>query len=153
AHLVVSNRVNSVFYLYHELAALNHPAGVGSPEYYELQGMQAMQRGEYGPAEGDFTMAIRFGEKPVTAYQQRGLLRATENRMPEAREDFTAVIREDPKNPDGWFYRAHADLALGDSGAALSDFQRAQAEGSEAWRQRPDVVQFAAALGRQAGRP
>ncbi len=153
AHLVVSNRVNPVFYLYHELAALDHPAGVGSPEFYELQGMLAMQQGDYGAAEADFTMAIRFGDKPASAYQQRGLLRATENRLAEAREDFTEVTREDPRNPDGWFYRAHADLALGEAGAALSDFQQARAVGSESWQRRPDVAQFAAGLGRQTGRP
>lgn len=151
AHHVMTDRVNPVFYLYHEIAALKNPPAAAMPEIYELRGMLEMQQGDYGSAEADFSLAIKLGDRPSIAYQQRGLLRATEGRLIEARQDFTAATRFAPRDPDGWFFRAHADLALGDTAGAVADLQQAQALGSDRWKHRPDVVQFSQAVSRRAG--
>lgn len=52
------------------------------------------------------------------------------------------MVQRDPKNPDGWFLRAQAGLALGDVVAAQADMQQAIALAPKDWTTRPDVARF-----------
>ncbi|MEO6569059.1 MAG: hypothetical protein ABIO94_09890, partial [Opitutaceae bacterium] len=46
AHHVMSNRVTPIFYLYHELAAVDRPSPEVMPELLELRAVQAMEQGD-----------------------------------------------------------------------------------------------------------
>ncbi len=149
-HHVMTDRVNPVFYLYHELAALQNPPPAAMPELRILRGILEEQQGDTAGAEADFTLATRLGDQPSVALQQRGILFASERRWAEARRDFSALVELQPGEPDGWFLRAQIDLALGDSAGARADLQQALAVGSPRWLGRPDVARFQARLNPRA---
>ncbi len=154
AHHVMSDRVNPIYYLYHELAALDNPPPAAMPELQILRGILDEEQGNAAGAETDFTLAIRLGG-PATglALKQRGVLLANQRRWPEARKDFSAMTVQDPGDPDGWFLRSQADLATGDSAGARSDLQQALAAGSPDWLHRPDVARYVERMNRQPGSP
>ena len=142
AHHVMDDRVNPIFYLYHELAALKHPPPSAMPELYELRAIHQMERGEFAAAERDLDLAIRLAREPVSASKQRGILRASQGRWAEAHEDFSTMVEHAPDHPDAWFMRAQAGLALGDHASARSDFKHALTLAPEGWTDRPDVNRF-----------
>ena len=146
AHHVMSDRVNPIYYLYHELYVLANPPRALQPERYELQGIHLMEQGDMAGAEEQLTRAIRLAENPANPSKHRGLLRAGQQRWREAREDFTVMTTHEPKNPEGWFLRAQAAAALRDGAAARADLQQALAVAPAAWAQRPDVARFRARL-------
>ncbi len=154
AHHVMSDRVNPIYYLYHELAALDNPPPAAMPELQILRGILDEEQGNAVGAEADFTLAIRLGGPAAgLALKQRGVLLANQRRWPEARRDFLAMTAQDPGDPDGWFLRSQADLALGDPAGARSDLQQALAAGSPEWLRRPDVARYVERMNRQPGSP
>jgi tetratricopeptide (TPR) repeat protein len=154
AHHVMSDRVNPIFYLYHELAALDNPPPAAMPELQILRGILDEEQGNAAGAEADFTLAIRLGGPAAgVALKQRGVLLANQRRWPEARRDFSAMTGQDPGDPDGWFLRSQANLALGDSAGARADLQQALAAGSPEWLHRPDVARYVERMNRPAGSP
>ena len=153
AHHVMSDRVNPIYYLYHELAALENPPAVAMPELRVLRGLLEELDGNAGGAEADFTLAIKLGGHTSVALKQRGLLYATQRRWQEARRDFSAMVEEQPGEPDGWFLRSRVNLALGDMAGARADLQQAMDVGSSEWTQRPDVARYVELMRKQAGHP
>jgi hypothetical protein len=145
-HLVMSDRVSPVFYLYSELAAIDHPPAGASPELYELSGIRAMERGDLGRANADLTLAIQLAKNPAGPAQQRGVLYASHGRWAEAQRDFSLVVLHEPANPEGWFLRAQADRALNQPGAALADFEHALSVGGASFAEQDDVRRFRAKL-------
>ncbi len=146
AHQVMSNGVNPIFYFYHELAALDSPPPAVMPELIELRAVNAMERGEYAQAMDDLTLAIRLADNPAGPSRHRGMLAASLGHWEEAKRDFAAVVEHQPENPEGWFLRAQAELALHDAAAARSDVERARALSPADWNNRPDVARFLARL-------
>jgi hypothetical protein len=146
AHHVMSNRVNPIFYFYHELAALDSPPPAVMPELIELRAVNAMERGEYAQAMSDLTLAIRLADNPAGPSRHRGMLAASLGHWEEAKRDFSTVVEHEPDNPEGWFLRAQAELALRDAAAARSDVERARALSPADWNGRPDVARFLARL-------
>ena len=153
AHHVMSDRVNPIYYLYHELEVLDNPPAVAMPELRVLRGILEEEQGDAAGAEQDFALAIKLGGNTGLALQHRGVLYANQRRWAEARRDFSAMTEQEPGEPDGWFLRAQADLALGDTTGARTDLQQALAVGSPQWLQRPDVARFQQRLGGPAGQP
>ncbi len=147
AYLVVSDRVSPVFYLYHELANLDSRPTLLMADAHELQGVRAMEGGDPAEALRELTLAIALAENPTSASKHRGLLAISFGKWDEARKDFTRMTEYEPRNPEGWFLRAQAGLALRDTEAARNDFAQAQAVATGDWAKRPDVVRFAAKLG------
>ncbi|HUR56309.1 MAG TPA: tetratricopeptide repeat protein [Opitutaceae bacterium] len=146
AHHVMSDRVNPIYYLYHEIAAFESPPPAVMPELHELRGIDAMQRGDFVEAAEALSMAIQLSPNPARASRQRGILFASAQRWAEARQDFATSVEHEPKNPDGWFLRAQAELALGNTRAAESDWTQARSLASPKWAERADVARFQARL-------
>ncbi len=153
AHHVMSDRVNPIYYLYHELDVLDNPPAVAMPELRVLRGILEEEQGDAASAEQDFTLAVKLGGNTGLALQHRGVLYANQRRWAEARRDFSGMVEQQPGEPDGWFLRAQADLALGDSAGARADLQQALAVGSPPWLHRPDVARFAQRLNVPVGQP
>lgn len=151
AHHVMNDRVQPIFYLYHELAALETPPPILTPEFYELDGIAAMEQGDFARAENRLTMALRLSDKSVSAAKHRGLLYASAGRWAEARADFSLMTERDASNPEGWFLRAQASFATGESTAAGNDFRQALRVAPPEWSRRPDVSRFAARLAQGSG--
>lgn len=151
AHHVMSDRVNPIFYFYHELASLESPPPAVMPELFELHAVEEMEQGEFAKAADDLTLAIRLADNPAGPARHRGLLAATLGHWEEARKDFSTVVERTPENPEGWFLRAQAELALGQATAARADIEEARARAPADWPSRPDVARFLARLN-QAGR-
>ncbi|MFT3831078.1 MAG: hypothetical protein QM691_15370 [Opitutaceae bacterium] len=146
-HQVMNDRVNPVFYLYHELAALRTPPAIAMPQLYELRAIHAMEAGDFVRAEADLTLAIKLSEHPAAPHKQRGVLYASAGRWGDAQRDFSAMVDCDPQNPESWFFRAQANLALGDAGAARRDLEQAFTLAPDSWKERADVKRFATRLG------
>ncbi len=146
AYHVMSNQVNPIFYFYHELAALDVPPPAVMPELIELRAVNAMERGEYAQAMDDLTLAIRLADNPAGPSRHRGMLAASLGHWEEAKRDFAAVVEHQPENPEGWFLRAQAELALHDAAAARSDVEKARSLSPPDWNSRPDVARFLARL-------
>jgi Tetratricopeptide repeat len=146
ASLVMNDGVNPVAGLDRELAALRSPPPAIMSERYELRGIQGMEQGTYAQAEADLSLAIKLADHPASPCKQRGLLYGSMGRWADARRDFDTMVKYDPKNPDAWFLRAEAELALGDAAAAQADMQQALTLAPEHWTGRPDVVRFMARL-------
>lgn len=142
AHLVTSDLVRPVYYLHHELAAFENPPAYLMPERYELRAIEAMQAGDTPRAEHQLTLAIKLARQPAGALKQRGVLRASNGRWPEARADFAAMVEAAPQDPESWFFRAQAEFALGNVAGARSDLESALARAPAEWAQRPDVTRF-----------
>jgi tetratricopeptide (TPR) repeat protein len=147
AHHVMSNRVNPIYYFYHELAALDHPPAAAMPEVFELQAVREMEQGEIARAHEHLSLAIRLAANPAGPSRHRGMLAASLGKWDEAKRDFSTVVEFDPANPEGWFLRAQAELALRDLSSARSDFEKAKSVAPADWMTRPDVGRFAAKLG------
>lgn len=147
AHQVINDRATPLFYLYHEIAALRNPPPVAMPELYELRAVHAMEAGDFAQAEADLTLAIRLSENPSAPHKQRGVLYASAGRWAEAHRDFSAMVDCDPANPESWFFRAQANLALGDATASRRDLEHAFAIAPDPWKERADVKRFATRLG------
>ena len=150
AHHVMSNRVNPIFYFYHELASLESPPPAVMPELIELRAVGEMERGEYARAADDLTLAIRLADNPAGPSRHRGMLAASLGHWEEAKHDFSTAVEHEPDNPEGWFLRAQAELALHDLPAAQSDEQQARSLAPADWPNRPDVARFLARMN-QAG--
>jgi len=151
AHLVMNDHVSPIFYLYHELAALDSPPASIMPEVHELKGVDAMERGEFAEAHRELSLAIKLAANPASASKHRGLLAAGVGKWDEARRDFSTMVEREPQNPDGWFLRAQATMALGDVAGARADFQQAQSVAIGDWAKRPDVLRFMQTLNRAGG--
>ena len=67
AHHVMSDRVNPIFYLYHELAAFENPPRAVMPELQELRAIQALERGDPVEALEALSLAIRLARNPARA--------------------------------------------------------------------------------------
>lgn len=148
AHHVMNDRVNPIFYLYRELAALSVPPRAAMPEIHELQAIHEMERGDFAAAEADLTLAIKLATNPASPAKQRGILLASQGRWADALRDFSLMAEYDPTNPDAWLMRAQAQLATGQVAAARSDMDRALALAPGGWSARPDVTRFLAKLNR-----
>lgn len=146
AHHVMNDQVNPIYYLPHELAALDAPPPIAMSELYELRAIHAMERGEFAAAEANLTLAIKLAANPASPAKQRGILAASQQRWPDAKRDFSTMVEYDPKNPDAWFMRAQANHALGDTTAARADLDRARSLAPRGWETRPDVGRFIAKL-------
>jgi hypothetical protein len=147
AHHVMSDRVNPIYYLYHELAALDSPPAAAMPELYELRAIHAMERGDFSAAERDLTLAIKLATNPASPARQRGVLYASQNRWADARHDFVLATEHDAENPDAWLLQAQASLATGDASTAQAEFERARSLAPAEWMSRPDVARFATRFG------
>jgi hypothetical protein len=148
AHHVMNDRVNPIYYLYHELAALTTPPPGAMPEVYELHAIHEMERGDYAAADRDLTLAIKLSRNPASPARQRGILAASQGHWDSALEDFALALEHDPQNPDAWLMRAQAHFALGHAAQARSDLDRALALAPDGWAKRPDVARFLAKLNR-----
>lgn len=142
AHHIMSNRVSPIYYLQHEIFQLSNPPKLLQPELYELKGIHAMEQGNLVEAEAQLLLAIRLSKDPSSPSKHRGMLRAGSGRWAEALEDFSTMVQYRPSDPEGWFLRAQAHFALGDSTGARSDFRQALTKAPENWAQRPDVARF-----------
>jgi len=142
AHHVMSDGVNPIYYLHHELAVFRNPPPAVQPDAHELRGIRAMQAGDTAAAEQELSMAIKLAANPASPAKQRGILHAGQQRWAKAREDFDLAVRHEPDDPDGWFFRAQANAALGDLTAARRDMDQAVAVAPAGWSQRPDVTRF-----------
>jgi hypothetical protein len=151
AHHVISDRVNPIYYLYHEIANVQRQPRAIMPELFELGGIHEMEEGDSANAESDLSMAIKLSDDPTGPAKQRGLLYANQGRWADARRDFTTMVEHEPKNPDAWFMRAQAALALGDVVAAQADMQQAVAVAPKDWTTRPAVAQFLTRLNQRPG--
>ena len=151
AHHVMNDRVNPIYYLYHELAAFDSPPAVAMPELHELRAIHEMEQGELAAAETDLTLAIKLARNPASPAKQRGVLYASAHRWDDAKKDFTMMVENEPDNPDGWFLRAQVELALKDVAAAKSDFDHARSIAPAGWTNRPDVTRFTAVFNQQTG--
>lgn len=149
AHHVINDRVNPIYYLYHELAVLRSPPPEALPETYELRAIRAMQAGDLAAAEQALNLAIKLAQNPASAAKQRGVLHAGQQRWAEARADFNLTVQHEPDDPDGWFFRAQAEAALGDLAEARSDMEQALAIAPRGWGERPDVARFRQRLGQR----
>lgn len=148
AHHVMNDRVNPIFYLYRELAALHTPPRAAMPELHELQAIHEMERGEFAAAEADLTLAIKLAPNPASPAKQRGILLASQGRWADALRDFSLMVENDPANPDAWLMRAQAQLATGQTVAARADIDKALSLAPNGWSARPDVTRFLAKLNR-----
>jgi tetratricopeptide (TPR) repeat protein len=139
-HLVMSNYTQPIHRLDQEWAALQNPPAVLRSETYEQRAREALERRDFPQAEINLTLAIKLADNPARPSEQRGILYATGRHWAEARRDFDTAVKFAPEDPDAWFLRAQAALALGDVPAARADFQRALAVGSPEWAARPEVT-------------
>jgi tetratricopeptide (TPR) repeat protein len=146
AHHVMNDRVNPIFYLYHELAALDNPPPTAMPELYELRAIHEMERGEFAQADADLALAMKLAPNPASPSKQRGILAASQRHWADALKYFSILAEHDPQNPDAWFMCSQAHLALGDAPAAQSSFQHAASLAPTEWTTRPDVARFMANL-------
>ena len=121
----MNDRVNPIFYLYHERAAFDRPPPVAMSELYELHAFHAMGRGAFAAAEAHLALAITLARNPASPAKQRGILAASQQRW-----------------PDAWFRRAQSNLALNQPAAARSDFDHARLLAGADWSTRPDVARF-----------
>jgi hypothetical protein len=146
AHHVMSDRVNPIYYLYHELAAFENPPPAVMPEMFELGAIREMEEGKFAQAESDLTVAIKLATNPAAPAKQRGVLRASQGRWQDARGDFALMAQHEPENPDAWFMCAQAELALKNPSGARTAMQRALGVAKPDWSTRPDVARFQARL-------
>ena len=101
-----------------------------------------MERGDFPSAEADLTLAIKLSSNPASPAKQRGILRASRGRWADALADFATLAENEPKNPDAWFMRSQARLALGQTAEARADLDHARALAPADWVTRPDVARF-----------
>lgn len=146
AHHVMNDKVNPIYYLYHEIAAFSTPPAAAMPELYELRAIHEMERGEYAQAESDLTLALALAKNPSSPARQRGILRASLGHWSDALADFTTALNADQANPDAWFMRAQANYATGNAAAARSDLEHAMGIAPTGWSDRRDVRRFLAKL-------
>lgn len=146
AHHVMSDRVVPIFGLRQELTNLRQPPPERMSEIHELRALHAAQQGELERAGAEFILAIRLADNPASPHRQRGLLLGRQGHWEEARQDFSAAVAHAPEDPDGWFLRAQAEMALGNAAAAQADLDQALRLGSAEWARRPDVLWLAGKL-------
>lgn len=139
AHHVMNDRINPIFYLYRELAAMDTPPRIAMPEVHELEAIHAMEQRDFPKAEAELTLAIKLAHNPASAAKQRGVMYASVRRWADAKRDFTLVVESEPENIDGWFLRAQVELAAGENDAARADFEHAKSIAPSNWINRPDV--------------
>lgn len=142
AHHVMNDRINPIYYLYHELAALRSPPRAIMPEIFELEAVHDMERGEFARAHLGLTIAMKLASNPASPAKQRGILAASHQRWAEALRDFNIMVEHDPQNPEAWLMRAQAHLALGRARESRADYDAALALAPEGWSSRADVVRF-----------
>ena len=118
-------------------------------EVHELRGIRAMQQGDLVAAAESLSLAIKLAKNPAAPSKQRGVLFASQQQWAEARKDFSTMVEYAPRDPDGWFLRAQAGLALGDVTSAQADASQAIAVAPSGWTERPDVARFMARLRQQ----
>src|SRR5262249_43997183 len=69
--------------------------------------------------------AIELGTDEARVWKERGAAYASQNRLPEALEDFTSAISRQPEDEDLHFQRAHVQARLQDFDGALAGYTRA----------------------------
>lgn len=146
AYHVMNDGIQPINSLYHELSFLKSPPPYAIPEVHEIQGIDAVARGQYAEAEFEFTLATKLAQNPASALLQRGQLYANGKRWSDAFNDFTNAIEHDSDNPEAWFMRAQTNFAMGFTDDAGKDMSKALAVGSKDWSLRPDVARFRANL-------
>jgi tetratricopeptide (TPR) repeat protein len=142
AHLVMSEGTARVMPLKHELANLDDPPERARADYYELQGVREMERGQPVSAEHYLTLAIKLADNPTSAAKHRGMLRASLQRWADAESDFHLMIEREPQDPEGWLLHAQSLAATGDIAGAKAEMQEALAVAPKGWAKRSDVVIF-----------
>jgi hypothetical protein len=146
AHHVMNDRVNPIFNLRHELAALDSPPPAAMSELHELRAIHAMERADFATADAALALAIKLAANPASPARQRGVLAASQQRWADARTYFSLMAQHDAANPDAWLMCAQASLALGEPAVARTELDRALALAPAEWRTRPDVARFLAKL-------
>jgi tetratricopeptide (TPR) repeat protein len=101
-----------------------------------------MELGNNAEAEAYLSLAIKLSDHPADPLKRRGMLYANQGRWADARRDFATMAEHEPGNPDAWFMRAQAALALDDVIAAKADMQQALAVAPKDWSFRPGVAQI-----------
>ncbi|HBI15160.1 MAG TPA: hypothetical protein DDY20_06545 [Desulfobulbaceae bacterium] len=71
-----------------------------------------------------FTAVLEQGIDPVLIGLCRGTANMALGRYLDAKEDFTLVLNNDPKNERGYFFRGIARFALGEYEPAIEDLTR-----------------------------
>ncbi|NJK64592.1 MAG: tetratricopeptide repeat protein [Synechococcaceae cyanobacterium SM2_3_1] len=92
---------------------------------YTERGFMQICQGNFHSAVADFSEVIRLSPS-VTAYFHRSLAQFHQGNFVEALEDLNQVIALDPKGVNGYFVRGNTFYALGETGAALDDYEVAR---------------------------
>jgi tetratricopeptide (TPR) repeat protein len=91
---------------------------------YEI-GQVLFESERFAAAERHFSAAIRQQHDFTEAYFARARTRALLENYPLALQDFTAVLQADPTRADAYHQRGLTLLAMGNTGAALTDMNQA----------------------------
>ena len=98
--------------------------------------------GQTDAALEDFRRCLTLAPEFVSAYYDRGVLLANENRLREAVDDYSKALERDPE-----FARGEAYAELGDPKRALRDFNAAL----ELEPENPDAYYYRATAYKQLG--
>jgi tetratricopeptide (TPR) repeat protein len=95
------------------------------PRSYTQRASVLVAKGDYQPAAADANHALELDAANVPARLQRGRAYTFLGNSTEALLDLNAVIKSDPRNPQGYAYRALLMAASGKAEAAEADADRA----------------------------
>ena len=105
--------------------------GLSSAELYELRGLARVGRTDFAGAIADYTLALASRPDWVQVHAHRGWAYLFANAPELAFQDFDAVVRFAPADPDGYGGRGAARVRLRQHRAAASDVEESLRRGEQ----------------------
>jgi tetratricopeptide (TPR) repeat protein len=91
-------------------------------EAWNYYGVALHHAGQYADASAAYQNALRFDRDLVEAHYNLGCLYLDENKLPDARTEFTAYILRRSNSPEGWLKLGQVQLREGDPAVAERSF-------------------------------
>jgi tetratricopeptide (TPR) repeat protein len=100
---------------------------------YNLRGMAAMRRDDFGGARADFALAAALAPRFAAAHTNKGLASAKLEDYAAAIEAFSRALDLVPGAPEVLFMRGNAHFDKGEFAAAAEDYGKAAAGNPKHW--------------------
>jgi tetratricopeptide (TPR) repeat protein len=95
-------------------------------EFYHLQGMGYLDKGQYDQAISDFNTAIEINPKDALAYGLRGLAYREKGQYDQAISDYTTALEINPRDDGAYYNRGVAYYSKQEYNKSWDDIKKAQ---------------------------